>query len=117
MGHIKIGELGIGAPGDETESSDATAATQPQRPCERAMVNKFIFGDGQDYLAYLEAIMPLLDTGDDTITLPEAVHRMHQLQLYKTNENIPEAAEQIKQYGFTLPQTPHIWARPKYAIC
>lgn len=96
MAHIK-NETAAPATDNAAEGSAVTSALVA--PSERILVAKFIFSDGQSYLTYLESF-------GDVGTLPPAAKRMHELQMFKTNENIESAIEQIKHFGFTLGQTP-----------
>lgn len=64
---------------------------------DREHVLKFLFKNGQDYLNYLSTITDPLGPG---------AQRMKQLQIFKTCEKTSDAIQQIKDYNFTLEQTP-----------
>lgn len=99
LGHLKCDDAPVAEAAAAADDGGDAAPAPPALPSERTMVNRFIFHDGQSYLAYLDT----LPTND---ALPDAVRRMRELQYFKTNENIENAIEQIRQYGFTLLQTP-----------
>lgn len=80
-------------------SPDAGTST-PITETDREIVSKFIFKDGQSYMQYLESASPLGGT------LQEGALRMRELQIYKTNEHIENAIEQIRENGFKLNQSP-----------
>lgn len=80
-------------------SPDAGTAT-PLLETDREIVSKFIFKDGQSYLQYLESAAPVEGT------LQAGALRMRELQIFKTNENIASAIEQIRQNSFKLNQIP-----------
>lgn len=83
---------------DGTEAAADSAATAVDS--DRDMVVKFIFKDGQEYLKYLHQSLPSHGS------LPEGAARLKALQMFKTNENVTTAIEQIRTHGFTLKYVP-----------
>lgn len=87
-------------PSAAATSAEGASVEVPATATDREIVAKFIYKDGQEYLRYLETVVPVEGT------LQPGALRMRELQLFKTNESPADAVAKIQQHGFSLEQTP-----------